>query len=317
MPRSRPNIVRHTLKDGTVREYRYERPVKRRAPEQGSLGWAIRQYFNSPEFKNLRPGSQAIYRRSLLLLEPIREYQLSQITRKHLLRVRDAIADRPGAANSFSAAVGAFFAWCLDRGHRADFSPAQRLKRLPLHKRGPWPDHAIAKAEAEMEGVSRLAFLLGLHTGQRIGDILTMTWAQYQDGLIHVIQQKTGVELWIPATPDLADALADEKRTARGLTIIARPDGQPYTTDGFAGTWNRELKRLGLSGLLFHELRHTAATRLAERGCTAFEIGAVTGHKSLAVLQGYVQAAEQKKLARSAMAKVVALPNVKRRSASD
>ena len=43
----------------------------------------------------------------------------------------------------------------------------------------------------------------GLHTGQRLGDVLAMHRDHIQDGGIHVVQQKTKKELWVPIHPDL------------------------------------------------------------------------------------------------------------------
>ena len=42
---------------------------------------------------------------------------------------------------------------------------------------------------------------------------------------------------------------------------------------------------------------------MAEAGCTAHEIGAITGHVSLAELVRYTRAADQRRLAEAAMAK--------------
>ena len=41
-------------------------------------------------------------------------------------------------------------------------------------------------------------------------------------------------------------------------------------------------------GALVHALRHTAATRLVERGATAVELMDFLGHRSLATSQGYL-----------------------------
>jgi hypothetical protein len=46
--------------------------------------------------------------------------------------------------------------------------------------------------------------------------------------------------------------------------------------------------------------------RLAEAGCTAHEIAALTGHASLREIERYTRAADQARMARSAMAKTVA-----------
>ena len=50
-----------------------------------------------------------------------------------------------------------------------------------------------------------------------------------------------------------------------------------------------------------HGLRKAAARRLAEAGCTANEIAAITGHATLQEVSRYTKAAEQKKLAQAAM----------------
>ncbi|NBY32665.1 MAG: integrase [Betaproteobacteria bacterium] len=37
----------------------------------------------------------------------------------------------------------------------------------------------------------------------------------------------------------------------------------------------------------FHDLRHEAVTRLFEKGLNTFEVGSISGHKTLAMLQRY------------------------------
>ncbi len=53
-----------------------------------------------------------------------------------------------------------------------------------------------------------------------------------------------------------------------------------------------------------HGLRKAAARRLAEAGCTEHEIASITGHRSLQEIVRYTRAADQKRLAVSAMDKV-------------
>ncbi|WP_315729296.1 MULTISPECIES: tyrosine-type recombinase/integrase [unclassified Bradyrhizobium] len=50
-----------------------------------------------------------------------------------------------------------------------------------------------------------------------------------------------------------------------------------------------------------HGLRKAAARRLAEAGCSASEIAAITGHKALAEVERYTRAADQERLARQAI----------------
>jgi hypothetical protein len=55
---------------------------------------------------------------------------------------------------------------------------------------------------------------------------------------------------------------------------------------------------------VLHGLRKAAARRLAEAGCTEKEIAAVTGHTTLKEVARYTRAAEQKRLAAGALAKL-------------
>jgi integrase len=59
----------------------------------------------------------------------------------------------------------------------------------------------------------------------------------------------------------------------------------------------------GLPHCSAHGLRKAAARRLAEAGCTAHEIAAITGHASLAELVRYTRAVDQRRLAEAAIAK--------------
>jgi integrase len=52
-----------------------------------------------------------------------------------------------------------------------------------------------------------------------------------------------------------------------------------------------------------HGLRKTACRRLAEAGCSANEIMAISGHATMKELIRYTKAADQARLARNAMAR--------------
>jgi integrase len=46
-------------------------------------------------------------------------------------------------------------------------------------------------------------------------------------------------------------------------------------------------KRAGVTNVRFHDLRHTAITRLSEKLPNLIELAAVSGHKSLSMLKRY------------------------------
>ena len=51
--------------------------------------------------------------------------------------------------------------------------------------------------------------------------------------------------------------------------------------------WQRAVKRSGLKDLHFHDLRHEAASRLAEKLSNILELSSVTGHKDIRMLKRY------------------------------
>lgn len=68
-------------------------------------------------------------------------------------------------------------------------------------------------------------------------------------------------------------------------------DGQylvPFRTEAIDKNWRRLRNALGIDGLHFHDLRHEAATRLAEQGKTIPQIQQYTLHDDWNSLKRYV-----------------------------
>lgn len=72
------------------------------------------------------------------------------------------------------------------------------------------------------------------------------------------------------------------------LVFFGEPgkDGRrrPYR---FSKVWGTLKKKLGLSDLHFHDLRHEAVSRLVEGGLSDQEVSAISGHKSMQMLKRY------------------------------
>jgi integrase len=79
--------------------------------------------------------------------------------------------------------------------------------------------------------------------------------------------------------------------------------GKAFTATGFSKWFVRHCERVGLQGVSAHGLRKAACRRLAEAGCSANEIAAISGHKSLNEVARYTRAVDQARMARNAMAR--------------
>ena len=269
----------------------------------GSLRDLISKYRASPDYKRLAPATRGSYLRYLRLLEDaVPHTEVEKIDRAWIYEIRDAMADTPRAADLMVSVISILMGFAVDRGMR-EHNPARQVKKLRGGKSyKPWPDVAVERFRAGANPRMVWAAELALYTGQRLGDVLAMQWNHIADGLISVAQQKTGERLHIPIHPDLAAVLESIPRV--GMRIVHREDGRAYTRSGFSALFRRERDRLGLRGLQFHGLRHTAAARLAEAGCTDRELMAILGHRTAEMVTRYTRGAEQKRLAKSAIARL-------------
>jgi integrase len=186
--------------------------------------------------------------------------------------------------------------------------PTQGIKLKTPKSNGiyTWSEQDIAGYETA-HGVgtkARLALALGLYTGQRRGDVLRMGRQHIHGGLLSIRQQKTGTELRIPVHPELRAII--DTTPGEHLTFLVTRTGKPYAGDNFSGQFRAwcEAARLP-EECTFHGLRKAACRRLAEAGCSANEIAAISGHATLREVQRYTKAVDQERMARNAMARQV------------
>jgi integrase len=132
-----------------------------------------------------------------------------------------------------------------------------------------------AAASVELQA----GLLLALWTGQRQGDLLRLSWSDYDGTHIRLRQGKTGKRVTITVGVPLKAALDSAKgNRPPATTILVNSYGKPWTEDGFRASWGKAFMRAGLEDLHFHDLRGTAVTRLALAQCTVPQIAAITGH---------------------------------------
>ena len=269
----------------------------------GTVSAAIIGYYYDQSFLALAPSTQRPLRG---ILERFRaehgDKRIALLQRQHiiaLLRLKKRFA-----ARHWLMAIRALMKYAVEIGLRED-NPAAGVKLPDLKTDGfhSWTEAEIAQFLAyHGPGTrARLAFTLLLYTGQRRGDVIRMGRQHIRDGIMHVRQQKTGIELAIPIHATLAAAIAEAP--ADHLTFLTTRTGKPFSPAGFGNYFRDCCNEAGLSHCSAHGLRKAAARRLAEAGCTMHEIAAITGHASLSEVQRYTKAADQKRLALSAMQK--------------
>ncbi len=271
--------------------------VANKAPrnEPGSLSDIITQYKQAPEYRGLTTGTRREYAIYLdLLSEKWGALPVTTVERHHILALRDKYAKTPGKANKIVTVLRILLTFSIDRDYRRD-NPARDIKKLKMGAGHVfWPDEAIERFLQTAPPMMTLALKLGLYTGQRLGDVLAMSWHDYDGDWIQVVQSKTGTKLSIRVHRVLKEALDGQDRVSP--IILTTETGRPFTGSNFRHHFGKARKAAGLVGLTFHGLRYTAASKLFEIGCTPSEVASLTGHKSLAMLTKYGRFADQKRL---------------------
>ncbi|MBM3654789.1 MAG: integrase [Alphaproteobacteria bacterium] len=277
-------------------------PALRGSP--GTFSRLIAEYEQSVDFKRLKPSTQAVYRNMFDKFAAKHGHRLvGQMRREHVDQIIAQMAATPGAANSFLKRLKTLMVFAISRGWITS-DPTYRMRAFASGEFHTWTEDEIARFEAHwpIGSRQRLAFALHLYTGQRRSDVHRMTWADYDGETIRVTQQKTGAKLEIPVHPDLKAILDATAR--KHVAILTTEYGRAFTVAGYGAWINGAIRASGLPlECKAHGLRKAAARRLADAGCSAFEIGSITGHKTLAEIERYTRAADQKRLSKSAMEK--------------
>ncbi|MFZ2135774.1 MAG: tyrosine-type recombinase/integrase [Xanthobacteraceae bacterium] len=306
------NTVRRYRKDGSFALYRYHRATGRQlvgqpgTPEfiesyaaaeksareraKGTIGDLIRRFEGTPEqpnpvWEDFEESTKVEYRRKFKVIDgkwgtaPISSFNEKEF-RKDALDWRDKIAKRARReADNLMSALARLGSWAFDRGE-VDRNVLDKVTRVYHSDRANklWlPAHVAAfvcMASSEMKA----ALMLGMHTGQRQGDLRRLPWTAYDGERITLRQSKGGKVVSIRCTKALRAMLDEMALEKKGLLILTTPTGRAWTKRYFNQHWNATAVAANITDLHFHDLRGTAVTMLAEAGCTVPEIAAVTGH---------------------------------------
>ena len=267
----------------------------------GTINALVVSYFNSMAFQALAPETRRTRRN---ILERFRaehgDKRSALLKREHVNVMFAKKSATRFAARNWLKTVRALMQFAVAEG-LLTADPTAGIKNLSGKTDGfrTWNEDDIAAFEARhpIGTRERLALALLLNTAQRRGDVVQMGRQHIRNGAIEVKQQKTGTKLAIPIHPDLQAVL--DATPSDHLTFLTTSFGKPFAAAGFTNWFREACDAAGLPrGTSAHGLRKAACRRLAEAGCSANVIAAISGHKSLNEVERYTIAANQERMAR-------------------
>jgi integrase len=133
--------------------------------------------------------------------------------------------------------------------------------------------------------------ILAVETGMRFGELASVTWenVNLDTRTIYLPDSKNGSPRTVPLSTRSLNAIQTQTMSIHGRLFSAKPGSirSAFLIALTKAQATQPHSKEFLRGLRFHDLRHEAVTRLFEKGLNAIEVGMVSGHKTLSMLQRY------------------------------
>ncbi len=208
----------------------------------------------------------------------------------------------PSTVNRELELLSKIFSLAIDQG-LAIHNPCQKVKRFREdNERNRYlSDEEEPRLLSVLTGPRaslRPLVVLAIHTGMRRGELLSLRWANvdFERGLVHVMnshreQTKSGHSRSIPMNRIAKEQLLSLHRDTGDTeyVFVNRATGKPRAD---VKTGRSACRDAGLEDFRFHDLRHTAATRLGDAGVDTRRIMAILGHRCMQTSARYTHATD-------------------------
>jgi integrase len=163
---------------------------------------------------------------------------------------------------------------------------------LPRKRRLEPGEETVLLAACERSGSRYLVplVILAIETGMRLSELASMTWrnVDLQKRTVYLPDTKNGSTRTIPLSSRAVRVLKEMPVSINGRVFVAKVASIKIAFRNALGRARSDtVHGAYLVGLRFHDLRHEAVTRLFEKGLNPIEVGMVSGHKTLSMLQRY------------------------------
>lgn len=250
----------------------------------------IKEWFKGKRFSQVSPLLVEKFKRERLATSVVRVKKVKGV------EVRTEKPRQPASVNRELEVLSKIFSMAADNNIIAN-NPCRKVKKFRQDNQR--ERYLLADEEKRLLDACtgpreylRPIIILAVNTGMRRGDLLSLTWQQvdFERGLIFVPNRKAGEGRGhhLPMNSAVRAELV-------ALSLKRRKGERIFGVVEIKRAWATACRLAGITGLRFHDLRHTAATRLADAGADAFTIAAILGHSSIQMSARYTHATDERK----------------------
>lgn len=148
-----------------------------------------------------------------------------------------------------------------------------------------------AKILEECPGWLRDIIVFDLHTGLRQDELLSLEWSRVDFPRRTILIQKTknGKPKALPLNLIALNILEEKSkvRSVKNDLVFLSSNGTKINRHNLWRAFRKVLDDAGIQDFTFHDLRHTFATRLVQRGEDIYKVAKLMGHKDIRMTQRY------------------------------
>lgn len=190
-----------------------------------------------------------------------------------------SFAANPRKADKLLFSLSKVFSYAV-KDEIIDKNPCTGIDRLYSGSRrdSVWNEAQIATFRAKAPPHLSLPFEIAILTGQRQGDILALSWNDYDGTYLRFAQSKTDKRLKVKVHSSLKKRLDNMDKDTLRICLNSR--NRPWTKDGFKTSWGKFCARddMAIEDVTFHDLRGTFITERAREGSSVEDIAKISGH---------------------------------------
>lgn len=271
----------------------YSRANKRSHYDDKRITGILCDFFNGKTLDEITPA----------MIEQFKQHRLSGMTQYKQTR-------KPATVNRELMVLSRIFTLAIDEGHIA-INPCSRVKRLRVSNGRTryltYEEEAKLLSNLADQPQTRNIVILALHTGMRRGEIFDFKWkdvdfAREVINIPHTKTYKSRVVMMNEVVLQMLKDLREADPDASDSSHVFASEKTGGRLNNIKNSFHTALRKSGIKDFRFHDLRHSAGTRLADAGVHIAVIAEILGHSKLEMTKRYVHAADKAK--REAMAKL-------------